>query len=140
MHVARHVQIIQNNKFFISQQYLKKDVSDEADSLHAWYKLIRWFWWEWSMARRVQSTQNRKLVIFSQCVMKNVLQRLHCFIVTQNIMIFHWCPVMLVVTCFWVVGVKNWCSLLDHGFLKSATYISRMNRWNELIFFMLIQM
>ena len=69
-----------------------------------------------------------------------VLKILHCFIVTQNIMIFHWCPVMLVVTCFWVVGVKNWCSLLDHGFLKSAIYISRMNRWNELIFFMLIQM
>ena len=32
--VARHAQITQNNKFFISLQYLKKEVSDEVDILH----------------------------------------------------------------------------------------------------------
>ena len=33
--VARHAQITQNNKFYISLQYLKKKVSDEVDFLHA---------------------------------------------------------------------------------------------------------
>ena len=33
--MARHAQIAQNNKFAISLQYLKKEVSDEADFLHA---------------------------------------------------------------------------------------------------------
>ena len=34
VYVARHAQITQNNKFAISLQYLKKEVSDEADFLH----------------------------------------------------------------------------------------------------------
>ena len=33
--MSRHAQITQNNKFGISLQYLKYDVSDEADFLHA---------------------------------------------------------------------------------------------------------
>ena len=33
--VAIHAQITQNNKFTISLQYLKKEVSDEVDYLHA---------------------------------------------------------------------------------------------------------
>ena len=33
--MARHAQIIQNNKFAISLQYLKKEMSDEVDFLHA---------------------------------------------------------------------------------------------------------
>ena len=33
--VARHAQTTQNNKFAISLQYLKKEVSDEVDFLHA---------------------------------------------------------------------------------------------------------
>ena len=32
--VGRHAQITQNNKFYISLQYLKKEVSDEVDFLH----------------------------------------------------------------------------------------------------------
>ena len=32
--VARHAQIIQNNKFTISLQYLEKEVSDTVDFLH----------------------------------------------------------------------------------------------------------
>ena len=32
--MARHAQITQNNKFAISFQYLKKEVSDEVDFLH----------------------------------------------------------------------------------------------------------
>ena len=33
--VARHAQISQNSKFAISLQYLKSEVSDEVDFLHA---------------------------------------------------------------------------------------------------------
>ena len=33
--MAKHVQITQNNKFTISLQYFKKEVSDEVDFLHA---------------------------------------------------------------------------------------------------------
>ena len=33
--VARHPQITQNNKFAVSLQYLKKELSDEVDFLHA---------------------------------------------------------------------------------------------------------
>ena len=32
--VSRHAQITQNNKFGISLQYLKKEVSEEVDFLH----------------------------------------------------------------------------------------------------------
>ena len=35
MCVARHAQITQNNKFAISWQYLKKELSDEVDFLQA---------------------------------------------------------------------------------------------------------
>ena len=35
MCVVKHVQITQNNKFAIFLQYLKKELSDEADFLHA---------------------------------------------------------------------------------------------------------
>ena len=33
--MARHAQITQNNKFAISLQHVKKEVSDVVDSLHA---------------------------------------------------------------------------------------------------------
>ena len=33
--MARHAQITQNNKFPISLQYLKNELSDEVDFLHA---------------------------------------------------------------------------------------------------------
>ena len=33
--MARHVQITEDNIFFILSQYLKKEVSDEVDFLHA---------------------------------------------------------------------------------------------------------
>ena len=35
MFVARHTQITQNNKFAISLQYLKKELSDEVEFLHS---------------------------------------------------------------------------------------------------------
>ena len=33
--VTKHAQVTQNNKFAISLQYVKKEVSDEVDFLHA---------------------------------------------------------------------------------------------------------
>ena len=33
--MARHAQITQNDKFAISLQYLKKELTDEVDFLHA---------------------------------------------------------------------------------------------------------
>ena len=33
--MAKHAQVTQNNKLAISLQYLKKEVSDEVDFLHA---------------------------------------------------------------------------------------------------------
>ena len=51
------------------------------------------------MARHVQSTQNRKLVIFLQYIKKKMSQ-LHMFsIVMENIQIFYGGPVMFVATC-----------------------------------------
>ena len=35
MYVARHAQITQNKKFFISLQYIIREVNDEVDFLHA---------------------------------------------------------------------------------------------------------
>ena len=33
--MVRHAKVTQNNNFFISIQYLEKEVSDEVDFLHA---------------------------------------------------------------------------------------------------------
>ena len=50
--------LTQNNKFAISVQYLKKEVSDDVDNLQvsmkACYKLILWFWWGWSSISKVR--------------------------------------------------------------------------------------
>ena len=65
-----------------------------ADEHQSFYKLGLLFLME--VARYVQSTQNRKLVIFLQ----RVLQLLLCSIVMQNIQIFYGGPAMFIVTCF----------------------------------------
>ena len=83
----------------MSLQYLKKEVRKGVHFLHAdehqsFYKLGLLFLME--VARYVQSTQNRKLVIFLQ----RVLQLLLCSIVMQNIQIFYGGPAMFIVTCF----------------------------------------
>ena len=97
--MIKHSQSTQSNKFAISLQYLKKKVRKGVHFLHAdehqsFYKLGLFFLME--VARYVQSTQNRKLVIFLQ----RVLQLLLCSIVMQNIQIFYGGPAMFIVTCF----------------------------------------
>ena len=74
--------------FAIRLQYLKKEVRDGAHFLHAnkhksFYKLALSFLKE--VARHVQSTQNRKLVMFLQYIRKKVSQLFLCSIVMQNI-------------------------------------------------------
>ena len=97
--IVKHFQSSQNSKVTMSLQYIKKKVRKGVHFLHAdehqsFYKLGLLFLME--VARYVQSTQNRKLVIFLQ----RVLRLLLCSIVIQNIQIFYGCPVMFVVTCF----------------------------------------
>ena len=67
-------QIAQSNKFAISLQYLKKEVSNRghfrhADKRRSFYKLVLSFSME--VTRHVQNTQNRKLRIFLQYIKKN---------------------------------------------------------------------
>ena len=70
--MIKHSQSTQNNKFAISLQYLKKEVSKGVHFLHAdehqsFYK-FGLFFFLMEVARYGQSTQNRKLVIFLQSV------------------------------------------------------------------------
>ena len=82
--------------FSISLQYLKKEFRNGVHFLHA-DKLALSVLTE--VARHVQSTQNRKLVIFLQYIKKKMSQ-LHMFsIVMENIQIFYGGPVMFVATC-----------------------------------------
>ena len=57
------------------------------------------------MARHVQSTQNRNLVIFLEYLQKKMSQVLLYSIVRQNTQIFLEGPVTLVVACF-ILGIK----------------------------------
>ena len=81
----------------MSLQYLKKEVRKGVHFLHAdehqsFYKLGLLLM---DVARYVQSTENRRLVIFLQ----RVLQLLFCSHVMQNIQILYGGPAMFV-TCF----------------------------------------
>ena len=73
--VARHTQNTQNNKFAISLQYVKKDVSDEDDSLHAdnhesLLQIDTMILME--IVRHSQNSQNSKFSIFWQYLKKEV--------------------------------------------------------------------
>ena len=70
MHVTKYAQITQNNKFAISLQYLKNEVSDEIltfcmqISMKGSYKLIVWFLMV--MVKNFQSFQNSKFAMQSE--------------------------------------------------------------------------
>ena len=54
----------------------------------------------------------------------------------QNIQILYWVPVIIVVTYFWVVVVKNGHGLLDHETLKSAvSQESELIKWADFLHF-----
>ena len=71
--MARHAQIIQNNKFAISLQYLKNEVSDEVDFLHAdkgeSSLQIDTMFLMW-IVKHSRSSQNCKFAIFLHCLKK----------------------------------------------------------------------
>ena len=76
--MIKHSQSAQGNKFAISLQYLKKEVSDRVHFLHAdkhqgFYKVALLFLVK--VARHVQGIQNRKLVIFLQYLKKKILMK-----------------------------------------------------------------
>ena len=72
------------------------------------------------VSTHVQSIQNRKLVKILQYIKKKVMQLLLYSIMMQRFKYFKGVPVMCVVTCFWVVLVKNRCGLFDQRTLKFA--------------------
>ena len=81
----------------------KKKLGMELIFLHtnkhqSFYKLALLFLMK--VARHVQSTLNRKFLIFLQYIKKKVLHFLLCSIVMQNIQMFYRSPVMIVVTCY----------------------------------------
>ena len=89
--MIKHSQSTQSNKFAISQ---KKKLGREFIFLHADEHQSLLFLME--VARYVQSTQSRRLVLFLQ----RVLELFLCSIVRQNIRIFYEGPAMCIVTCF----------------------------------------
>ena len=58
--MARPVQIIQNNKFAKSLQYLKKEVGDEVDFLCRWTSQFSINWWVWSGIPKVLKVTSMK--------------------------------------------------------------------------------
>ena len=100
--MVKHFQSSQNSKFALFWQYLKKEVRDGVQFLHAdkhqiFYQLTLSFFME--VARHIENTQNRKLVIFLQYDKKKVPQVLLCSIVMLSIQIHGRGPVVFVVTC-----------------------------------------
>ena len=76
--MIKHSQSTQSNKFGISLQYLKEELSDGVHFLHAdkhqnFYKVALLFFMK--VIRHVQSTQNRKLGIFLQYLKKKILTK-----------------------------------------------------------------
>ena len=113
MGMVKHSQRFENRKLAMVLQYHRKKVRNGVQFLYAdknqnFYKLALAFLMQ--VVRHVQSTRNRKFIIFLQYIKKKVLQLLLCFIVMH----------MFIVTCFWVVVVKNGCDILDYWTLKSA--------------------
>ena len=99
--------LTQSNKFAISLQHLKKEVRNEghfwhADKRQSFYKLVLSFLVK--VARHVQSTQDRKLVIFLQYIKKKLFQ---------------------------LLGVLLWCKTFRYfmGFLSCSLLL--VNNWNE---------
>ena len=73
MCVARHAQITQNRKFAISLQYLKREVNDEVDFLHAGkhenlLQIDTMILTE--MVKYFQSSQNSKFTMYLQYLRK----------------------------------------------------------------------
>ena len=105
--------ILKSRKFTISLQYLKEEVKNGVYFLHVdkhqkFCKLALSSLTE--VARHVQCTQNRKLVIFFQCIEKKVSQLLLCSIVMETVQNF------TEVQSFSLLLVFGWWSKIDAAF------------------------
>ena len=90
------------------------------------------------VARHVQSTQNRKLVILLHYIKKKVSQLLLCSIVMQNIQIFYGGPVMFVVTYYYFHKANQYyCIKLSQ--VSSKQYRLRMQQGIPLQLFYFIE-
>ena len=83
MCVARHAQITQNRKFAISLQYLKRQVNDEVDFLHAGkhenlLQINTMILME--MVKYFQSSQNSKFTMSVQHLKKEVRDEVDFFL------------------------------------------------------------
>ena len=89
------------------------------------------------VARHVQSTQNRKLVILLHYIKKKVSQLLLCSIVMQNIQIFYGGPVMFVVTYYFHKANQYYCIKLSQ--VSSKQYRLRMQQGIPLQLFYFVE-
>ena len=69
--MARHAQITQNNKFAVSLQYLKKELSHDVDFVHAdkhesLLQIVSMIWM--GMVKHSQSSKNSKFAMSLQYV------------------------------------------------------------------------
>ena len=85
--MARHIQITQNNKFAISLEYLKKEVSDEVDFLHAdkHESLLQIDTMIlMGIVKHSQSSQNSKFTMSLQYLKKEVRDEVDCLHVDKH--------------------------------------------------------
>ena len=75
MCVARHPQITQNNKFAISLQYLKKEVSDEVDKHKSFLQVDAMILMV--MVKHSQSSQNSKFSMSLQYLKQEVRNKVY---------------------------------------------------------------
>ena len=92
--MIKHSQSAQCNKFALFLRYIKKEGTIGAHSFHvdknqSFYKLALLFLMKAIRTPNLQSTQDRKLVIFLQYIIQKVSELLLCAIVMQNIQIFY---------------------------------------------------
>ena len=83
-----HSQITQNNKFAFSMQYIKNEVSDEVDVLHADkpFKLILWFLI--GIVKHSRNPQSSKFSMSLQYLKKEIKDKL-IFFIQINIKVFY---------------------------------------------------
>ena len=117
MGMIKPSQSTESNKFVISLQDLKKEVTNGVHFLHvdkhqSFCKLTLMFLME--VARHIRSTQNSKLVKCLQYIKKIMLELLLCSIVMQNIQIFYGVPVMFV----YLIRIQ-----FDSGFNPSTLFM-----------------
>ena len=92
--MIKYSQSAQSNNFALFLRSIKNEGTNGAHSLHvhenqSFYKLALLFLMKAIRAPNLQSTQDRKLVVFLQYIIQKLSELLLCSIVMQNIQIFY---------------------------------------------------